>query len=118
MQKYDVDPYSRESDSIPDGVRDRDVEEAERLEDDTLVTAPSWWKKDKKEQNAVTNMTTKLPLKKVDLIEDPAGRVDSFGEPLHISRLASTTKKLEGISASSREHKSTWQKMTPEAKKT
>ena len=108
MQKYDVNPYSRKTDAIPDGVRDRDFEEAERLEDDILVTAPSWWKKDKNEQIAITDMTTKLPLKKVDLSEDPAGRVDSYGEPLRISRLATTTKKLEGISASSREQKSTW----------
>ena len=72
MQKYDVNPYSRKSDAIPDGVRDRDFEEAERLEDDTLVTAPSWWQKDKKKQNAITDMTTKMPLKKVDLIEGPA----------------------------------------------
>ena len=117
MQKYDVDPYSRKDDAIPDGVRDRDAEEAEQLEDDTLVPAPSWWKNDKKEQNAITNMTIKLPLKKVGLIEDPASRVDSYGEPLRISRLATTTKKLEGISASSRERKSTWQKMSSEAKK-
>ena len=81
-------------------------DEAERLEHDTLATAPSWWKKDKKEQNAITDLTTKLPLKKVDLIEDPAS-MDSFGEPLRISRLATTTKKLEGISVLSREQKTT-----------
>ena len=46
IQKGDVDPYLRKSDAIPDGVRDRDYfEEAERLEDDTFFTAPSWWKK-------------------------------------------------------------------------
>ena len=48
MQKYDVDLYSKKGDVIPDVVCDRDVEEAERLQDDTIVTAPPWWKNDTK----------------------------------------------------------------------
>jgi hypothetical protein len=50
------------------------------------------------------------------LVDDPEGRVDSFGKVLKVSRLATTTKQYESVPAKSREQKSTWQKLKPEAK--
>ena len=65
-----------------------------------------------------TDAEIRMPVKssrKVELVD--TGKKDSYGEPLCISKLTTTDKKVQGISASSREQKNTWQRMSPEANK-
>jgi hypothetical protein len=129
-KKYGVYPHSHAHESVHDKVSirltRRDVfgedptgTQTSRLDDETLSLAPAWWNASPTAQATLTDRETgKLPkgLQAVDLVDDPEGRVDSFGKVFKVSRLTTTTKQYESVSAKSRYRKSTCKSSSPKLK--